>query len=83
MLGRRRNKLDPKLMSPFAVIENHEHTIDIAVNVIPECTMSDRVRTVLGRVELQNALDPDTDNFANETSKPVENSIISLRPPEP
>ncbi len=29
LLGRRRNKLDPKPMGPFVVIANHGHTLDI------------------------------------------------------
>lgn len=29
MLGRRRNKLEPKTMGPFVVIADHGHTLDI------------------------------------------------------
>ncbi len=51
LLGRRRNKLDPKTRSPFVVIENHGHTLDIDANGIPECISSDRVRPAPGNVE--------------------------------
>ncbi len=37
LLGRRRNKLDPKPLGPFVVITNHGHTLDIDVNGILEC----------------------------------------------
>ncbi len=44
LLGRQRNKLDPRTVGPFVVIDNHGHTLDIDVNEIPECIASDRVR---------------------------------------
>ncbi len=81
LLGRRRNKLDPKTMCPFVVIANHGHTLDIEVNGIPECIASDRVRPAPRRVEPQKSDVPDTESVRDEIEKPAGRTNSSSRLP--